>query len=119
MNERTYVLNLIITGIPSIRYDQKMHGKRICVLNLIITGIPSILKWQTNLDLKEMQCFKPYYNWNTFNTEDLYAITLSGMEVLNLIITGIPSIHKKENSWTDSFYVLNLIITGIPSIPLI
>ena len=38
------------------------------------------------------------------------------MEVLNLIITGIPSIHKKENSWTDSFYVLNLIITGIPSI---
>ena len=38
--------------------------------------------------------FKPYYNWNTFNTAqsnfsddiNLYS------EVLNLIITGIPSI---------------------------
>ena len=38
------------------------------VLNLIITGIPSILK------VKEFYInsgsFKPYYNWNTFNTGD-------------------------------------------------
>ena len=39
------VLNLIITGIPSILYeyaDNKFDVER--VLNLIITGIPSILK---------------------------------------------------------------------------
>ena len=37
------------------------------VLNLIINGIPSI-----HLDLldalKENYSFKPYYKWNTFNT---------------------------------------------------
>ena len=40
------------------------------VLNLIITGIPSILN--TPLPYIELiQSFKPYYNWNTFNTLDL------------------------------------------------
>ena len=37
------------------------------VLNLIITGIPSILVKVLNDSRKEMS-FKPYYNWNTFNT---------------------------------------------------
>ena len=37
------------------------------VLNLIITGIPSILNNKAyNLPL--IYRFKPYYNWNTFNT---------------------------------------------------
>ena len=64
-----------------------------CVLNLIITGIPSIPKLRTNMILIE-EGFKPYYNWNTFNTlmSDLFGSGL--IKVLNLIITGIPSIHR-------------------------
>ena len=39
--------------------------------------------------------FKPYYNWNTFNTE-LKSILKSVLKgVLNLIITGIPSILQE------------------------
>ena len=41
------------------------------VLNLIITGIPSIPKWQQKRNERIEKSFKPYYNWNTFNTEDL------------------------------------------------
>ena len=37
------------------------------VLNLIITGIPSILELLIKVSTN-MLCFKPYYNWNTFNT---------------------------------------------------
>ena len=44
--------------------------------------------------MKSYKSFKPYYNWNTFNTET-YARTCNDVvEVLNLIITGIPSILK-------------------------
>ena len=39
-----------------------------------------------------MVSFKPYYNWNTFNTYTTYIIYQKDLEVLNLIITGIPSI---------------------------
>ena len=40
-----------------------------CVLNLIITGIPSIQNGKEIEELRsEIQSFKPYYNWNTFNT---------------------------------------------------
>ena len=60
------------------------------VLNLIITGIPSILNLATSKKTN-IDSFKPYYNWNTFNT--LYIIsTRCTPFVLNLIITGIPSI---------------------------
>ena len=61
------VLNLIITGIPSILSSEiaKIY-LAVKVLNLIITGIPSIL-----ID-KDGAVIKDY--------------------VLNLIITGIPSI---------------------------
>ena len=37
------------------------------VLNLIITGIPSILEEDGSLS-DGFESFKPYYNWNTFNT---------------------------------------------------
>ena len=40
--------------------------------------------------------FKPYYNWNTFNTQLLLQIQILIFVVLNLIITGIPSILIKE-----------------------
>ena len=37
--------------------------------------------------------FKPYYNWNTFNTENKLKDITKGMRlVLNLVISGIPSI---------------------------
>ena len=38
------------------------------VLNLIITGIPSILFGDIQSWNDDRFCFKPYYNWNTFNT---------------------------------------------------
>ena len=37
--------------------------------------------------------FKPYYNWNTFNTGSTQYMALKMDRVLNLIITGIPSIR--------------------------
>ena len=60
--------------------------------------------------------FKPYYNWNTFNTYIAKHERDVNHWVLNLIITGIPSIPLKADSMDDLLYVLNLIITGIPSI---
>ena len=47
------------------------------VLNLIITGIPSIPKRDTKRILK-LWSFKPYYNWNTFNTEYIDSIHVYG-----------------------------------------
>ena len=61
--------------------------------------------------------FKPYYNWNTFNTKLEEAFDGYQRKVLNLIITGIPSIRLGFFSAKGAPYVLNLIITGIPSIP--
>ena len=63
-----------------------------------------------------LECFKPYYNWNTFNTEiqGLYADLQ--IQVLNLIITGIPSIPEDLDKLNQNEMVLNLIITGMPSI---
>ena len=40
------------------------------VLNLIITGMPSILMMQTHSEMTLGISFKPYYNWNAFNTEN-------------------------------------------------
>ena len=85
--------------------------------------------------------FKPYYNWNTFNTDLQLIIVCTTCKVLNLIITGIPSILKHSiftMNWHKGFKpyynwntfntdlqliivcttckVLNLIITGMPSI---
>ena len=88
-----------------------------------------------------MLSFKPYYNWNTFNTSSVSLLTYVQPPVLNLIITGIPSIQKNifkhkgfypcfkpyynwntfnthgvPNAPRGATEVLNLIITGIPSI---
>ena len=63
----------------------------ICVLNLIITGIPSIQGWIEEGAI-QVRSFKPYYNWNTFNTSKKQEFKLFSCFVLNLIITGIPSI---------------------------
>ena len=41
---------------------------KILVLNLIITGIPSI-QFIDNISVEGAKRFKPYYNWNTFNTK--------------------------------------------------
>ena len=38
------VLNLVISGIPSIHLHEDCKQKRRWVLNLVISGIPSILK---------------------------------------------------------------------------
>ena len=45
MERRRLVLNLIITGIPSILEGSKkiQYIQYYCVLNLVISGIPSIL----------------------------------------------------------------------------
>ena len=41
----TYVLNLVISGIPSIlKASEPKTSTPIIVLNLVISGIPSILK---------------------------------------------------------------------------
>ena len=42
--------------------------------------------------------FKPYYNWNTFNTKNKIMDILVEELVLNLIITGIPSIRFNNSS---------------------
>ena len=47
------------------------------------------------IDTPACLCFKPYYNWNAFNTknqEEVFQINLD--EVLNLIISGLPSIQS-------------------------
>ena len=45
-------------------------------------------------DLKQLS-FKPYYKWNTFNTDYFVNVALNDDEVLNLIINRIPSIQLK------------------------
>ena len=63
------VLNLIITGIPSILNTAEIFVEiGPGVLNLIITGIPSIHGEVCYIDGYNKR-FKPYYNWNTFNTK--------------------------------------------------
>ena len=66
------VLNLIITGIPSIlRVILTLDNGKVLVLNLIITGIPSI-PFNKLQELGNLVRFKPYYNWNTFNTMEKF-----------------------------------------------
>ena len=73
------------------------------VLNLIITGIPSIL-YRLTYKFSHNYSFKPYYNWNTFNTEEVERLNELEFEVLNLIITGIPSIQKRHDWWWEKIY---------------
>ena len=61
--------------------------------------------------------FKPYYNWNAFNTIDVNTseVIIKNL-VLNLIITGMPSILDTITDIHVGYSVLNLIISGMPSI---
>ena len=51
----------------------------------------NMIKCQNNID-----SFKPYYKWNTFNTIKDRQVFHFFVKVLNLIINGIPSILNKE-----------------------
>ena len=64
------VLNLIINGIPSIQ--KVKHSDEIARIE---KGFKPYYKWNTfNTESKyiydkdNFKCFKPYYKWNTFNT---------------------------------------------------
>ena len=74
------------------------------VLNLIITGIPSILEVSWFGEVISSKSFKPYYNWNTFNTNKEADMIEIEPLVLNLIITGIPSIHRDIDSKNTKGY---------------
>ena len=71
------VLNLVISGIPSIPTEEGEIETALDVLNLVISGIPSILLRMS---------FKVIANNN----------------VLNLVISGIPSILY-EKTWYPWF----------------
>ena len=72
VNFSIVVLNLIINGIPSIQVSWEIWyiGR--------ILGFKPYYKWNTFNTEKNLQTgmkvysFKPYYKWNTFNTLDLY-----------------------------------------------
>ena len=53
--------------MPSIPNNTIIIFLKKRVLNLIITGMPSILALK-NLYKPSTWSFKPYYNWNAFNT---------------------------------------------------
>ena len=91
------------------------------VLNLVISGIPSILKGGIVMRSIGVVGFKPCYKWNTFNTNMKSLGVVGGIaQVLNLVISGIPSILCIITSTVIPLsQVLNLVISGIPSIPLI
>ena len=115
------VLNLVISGIPSILVLELLQKwlKSSTVLNLVISGIPSIQSPANSPNLREKR-FKPCYKWNTFNTKLATNGKQPLNQVLNLVISGIPSIRKETSIiHKDTNEVLNLVISGIPSIPLI
>ena len=66
------------------------------VLNLVISGIPSILQGQRKRQHLRYQSFKPCYKWNTFNTAVETVKSALQHVVLNLVISGIPSIHHQD-----------------------
>ena len=56
--------------MPSILYRELMLKRNETkVLNLIISGMPSILSINSTIPtFFSSQSFKPYYKWNAFNT---------------------------------------------------
>ena len=64
------------------------------VLNLVISGIPSIPK-NRKIQTSYLS-FKPCYKWNTFNTLLEHKEDVMNALVLNLVISGIPSIQNLE-----------------------
>ena len=101
-----------------LQYKMKnlyIFNTTIIVLNLVISGIPSIQKrisWKQN----KWGSFKPCYKWNTFNTKKSNERFERCFSVLNLVISGIPSIPLKVFCDAENKNVLNLVISGIPSI---
>ena len=68
-NDEDDVLNLVINGLPSIRYIWKRSW------NNITNGFKPCYKWITfntiishDERFKDTICFKPCYKWITFNT---------------------------------------------------
>ena len=114
-----FVLNLVISGIPSI---QSKNGRN----SWEYRSFKPCYKWNTfnTKDLQEeiqkvLDSFKPCYKWNTFNTSKQQSKSIRlGRKVLNLVISGIPSIRELENAIrsVELQRVLNLVISGIPSI---
>ena len=64
------------------------------VLNLVISGMPSIQLWCKFCGWLSVS-FKPCYKWNAFNTNELKWLDKVGFGVLNLVISGMPSILMK------------------------
>ena len=110
------------------------------VLNLIINGIPSIPEMKDTV-IKLMESFKPYYKWNTFNTQYGPSMCLwnpgfkpyykwntfntkKEIKLLKKKILGFKPYYKWNtfNTYAATVIVigaagvLNLIINGIPSI---
>ena len=56
--------------------------------------MPSILNIIDHLLKLLKKSFKPYYNWDTFNTLVRKPNTWRKDNVLNLIISGLPSIRS-------------------------
>ena len=65
---KVLVLNLVISGIPSILKYLTLGQKKMHVLNLVISGIPSIRKMGNFMKQFKFGSFKPCYKWNAFNT---------------------------------------------------
>ena len=116
LTSTTLVLNLVISGIPSILLDRYLAG------DCDGDSFKPCYKWNTfNTDLAtektvEDDCFKPCYKWNTFNTRRRPWWQTRQRCVLNLVISGIPSILCNTVNNIFIALVLNLVISGIPSI---
>ena len=98
MDWKKKVLNLVISGIPSIHPISSKSFSVSFVLNLVISGIPSIPLLQMSTWLI-IYCFKPCYKWNTFNTMVGGFAHWVFTRVLNLVISGIPSILGQRISF--------------------
>ena len=66
----------------------------ILVLNLVINGLPSI-PFFNKIGGQAASCFKPCYKWITFNTKGK-QVQEKMDDVLNLVINGLPSIRKNS-----------------------
>ena len=112
------VLNLVINGMPSIRYNF------VIVQTQTVLSFKPCYKWNAFNTKKYQKCnfrknkgFKPCYKWNAFNTKmSVDKMTDVICEVLNLVINGMPSIRLTQLIKSSTFSVLNLVINGMPSI---
>ena len=111
------VLNLIINGIPSILEECILHHHR-------FGSFKPYYKWNTfntevdgQLDKAADGSFKPYYKWNTFNTWRLMDETVwKELSFKPYYKWNTFNTRKKRILKFSILKVLNLIINGIPSI---